>query len=321
MFENVLQSEDGAAQFSVSPRGHVAYVEGAFGADERRLVMVDRTGLATPLAAPPRPYHWPRISPDGQNILVTIEDSTPDLWLFDLRSSALTQITFDAGATFPVWSRDGRRVVYTSARGGAPNLFMATMPRPGPGARLAASPQMQIGGSWTDDDDQLAYVERRPDTGRDILLVSQRDSRSARAWLASAKDESAPRISPDGRLIAYVSNETGREEVYLRSRLQTDRATLASTAGGSEPVWSANSRELFYRAGDAVMAAAFDERGAVRTRLLFRIEATGGTIDSPNFDVMPDGQRFIMIQQPPRAAATLHVLMNWLPRPRAGSAR
>ncbi len=321
ILEGVLQSSDGAAQFSISPTGHAAYVEGAFGSEQRRLVMVGRDGVVTPLSVPPQPYQWPRVSPDGEKILVTIEGSPPDLWVYDLRSSSLTQLTFDAGATFAAWTRDGQRVVFTSARHGAPNLFVTAVTQPGPVEKVVSSDHMQIAGSWSADGETLAFVERRPDTGRDILLISPRERRPAQPWLASPSDESTPRISPDGRWLAYVSNQSGHDEVYVKGVASAERQYPISTGGGTEPVWGANSRELFYRTPDGMMMAAFDGTTAreSRARLLFKSEFVGGTIDSPNYDVMPDGQRFVMVQRQSAAATSLHVLMNWFDRSRLAS--
>jgi serine/threonine protein kinase/Tol biopolymer transport system component len=313
LLEGVLQSSDGAAQFSISPNGHAAYVEGAFGSEERRLVMVGRDGVVTPLSAPPHPYQWPRVSPDGQKVLVTIEGSPPDLWVYDLRSSSVTQLTFDAGANFGAWARDGQRVVFTSAKSGPPNLFVTAITQPAPSERIAASDHMQIAGSWSADGGTLAFVERRPNTGRDILLVSPRDNRPPQPWLASPHDESTPRMSPDGRWLAYVSNQSGHDEVYVRSVASAEQVYPISTGGGAEPVWGTNAQELFYRNPDGMMIAVVDgsPTRAPRTRLLFKGEFAGGTIDSSNYDVMPDGQRFIMIQRQSHAPTTLHVLMNW----------
>jgi Tol biopolymer transport system component len=320
--EGVLQSSDGAAHFSASQSGHAAYAEGAFGAEERRLVMVGRDGVVTPLAAPPRPYHWPRVSPDGQKVLVTIEGSPPDLWVYDLRSSAVTQLTFDVGATFGAWTPDGQRAVFTAARNGPPNLFTTAIAQPAPIERVVSSAHMQTAGSWSDNGASLAFVERRPNTGRDIMLMSSGPERSARPWLASSSDESTPRISPDGRWVAYVSNQSGHDEVYVRALAGSDRIYAISSGGGAEPVWGGNSRELFYRGATGLMIAAFDAKaGAAPSRLLFKGEFAGGTIDASNYDVMPDGQRFIMIQRRSAAPTTVHVLMNWLDPSRLGSSR
>jgi hypothetical protein len=321
--EGVMQSSDGAAQFSVSPRGHAAYVAGDFGSDTRRLVMVGRDGVVTPLAAPPHPYQWPRVSPDGQSVLVTIEGSPPDLWLLDLRSSAVTQVTFDAGATFSAWTRDGQRAVYTSPKNGPPNLFVIAVNQPSAAERIVASDNMQVAGSWQADDQTVAFVEHRPNTGRDILLFTRGGGATARPWLASQHEESAPHISPDGRWLAYVSNQSGHDEVYVKSIADPDRFFPISQGGGAEPVWSPNSRELFYRNSAGLMIAPFDGKAgaASRPRLLFKGDFAAGTIDSSNYDVMPDGQRFVMIQRLSQAPTSLHVLMNWFDGARLQSPR
>ncbi len=313
VLEGVLQSSDGAAQFSISPLGHAAYVEGTFGSEQRRLVMVGRDGVVTPLSAPPLPYQWPRVSPDGQKILVTIEGSAPDLWLYDLRSSSITQLTFDAGANFPAWTRDGHGVVFTSARNGPPNLFVTALNQPAATERVASSDHMQVAGAWSSDGATLAFVERRPNTGRDILLVSPRDNQPPQPWLASPHEESTPRLSPDGRWLAYVSNQSGHDEVYVGSVADAERVHSISTGGGAEPVWGTNAQELFYRSPAGMMVAAFEGTATrvARTRLLFKGDFAGGTIDASNYDVMPDGQRFIMVQRQSPAPTTLHVLMNW----------
>jgi eukaryotic-like serine/threonine-protein kinase len=323
LVDGVLQSSDGAAQFSASAAGHAAYVEGFFGAEQRRLVMVGRDGAITPLPAQPRSYQWPRVSQNGQKILVTIEGAPPDLWVYDLPSSSITQLTFDAGATFAAWTGDAQRAVFTSAKNGPPNLFMMPVNQPGSTERLAASDQMQIAGSWSPDGETLAFVERRPNTGRDILLLSPRQSRVARVWLASPHEESAPRVSPDSRWLAFVSNESGHDEIYVRSVEESDLSYKISTGGGVEPVWGPRAAELFYRGPDGLMIVVFNAAnpGASRPRLLFTGEFAGGTIDAANYDVMPDGQRFIMIQRQSQSPTTLHVLMNWLDRSRLESAR
>ena len=109
VLDNVVQSFDGAAQLSVSRSGSAVYVTGVFESDQRRLAIVDRSGAATPLAAPPRPYATPQFSPDGGKLLVTIEEAMSELWRYDIAPGTLTQLTFDSGAKFPVWSPDGQR--------------------------------------------------------------------------------------------------------------------------------------------------------------------------------------------------------------------
>ena len=310
--DSVLQSSDGAAQFSASASGDAVFVSGGSDSTQRRLVSVSRDGASIlPFAAPPAAYVTPRASVDGRKLLVTIESPSPDLWVYDVMSGMTTQITFDSGAMSPAWSRDGRRVAFSSTRSGVPNVFMADLDRTGVIERLASSEYAQSPGAWTSDG-TLAYVERRPTTGRDILLLTRGDQRS-RPLLSSTAEESAPAFSPDGQWLAYVSNESGRNEVYVRARADSASPRRVSSDGGTEPVWDPRGQQLYYRDGARMMGVAWSPRdaGTRRPEMLFEGDFARGTIDSPNYDVMPDG-RFLMIQRPgQRSGAELQVLLNW----------
>jgi serine/threonine-protein kinase len=317
VLDNVVQSFDGAAQLSLSRSGSAVYVAGVFESDQRRLATVDRSGAPTPIAAPPRPYATPRLSPDGGRLLVTLEGETSELWLYDIAPGTLTQLTFDAGARFPVWSPDAQRVAFSSNKAGALNLFLIDIARRGAGERLTSSDNLQVAGSWTSDGRTLAFVEQHPVRGRDIRLITPSD-RSARSWLDSMFEEGAPRFSPDGRWLAYVSNESGRQEVYIRMLAGSPGPLPVSNSGGAEPVWARDGRELFYREGNTMMAVRFTGSGADlkvgRPQALFDGQFARGSIDAANYDVSPDGQRFLMVQsdQQSSGATMFHVLIHWI---------
>jgi serine/threonine-protein kinase len=312
VLENVLQSPDGAAQLAISPSGMAAYISGESGSGQGRLVSVTRDGTVTPFAAQIGAYSSPRVSADGRRLLVAKESPASDLWVYDIRADSWSQLTYEAGATSPLWTPDGR-AVFNSTKNGPLNLFVTDVARQGPLEPLLASENLQIPGSWTSDGLLLGFVERRLGTGRDMFLLP-RGSREARQLIASPADESAPRFSPNGRWLAYVSNLSGQNEVYLRAVSGDDRSQPVSASGGTEPVWSRDGNELFYREGDKMMMVALPG-GTTRlapARRLFEGEFMRGTMDSPNYDVMPDGQ-FVMVQRPQResAQATIHVLINW----------
>jgi Tol biopolymer transport system component len=291
-------------------------VAGTFASDRRRLVAVDRGGTVTPFAAPLRQYSSPQLSPDGRHVLVTIEGSTADLWLYDISAGTLRQLTFDAGATFPIWTPDGQRAVFSSNTRGVRNLFWTAVFQQGQAERLASSENVQLPGSWSPDAATLAFVERHPTTGRDIWLLPLGGDRLPRRFLDTPSDEGAPRFSPDGRSVAYVSNESGRTEVFLRSRMDPARRQQVSNSGGAEAIWARDGRQLFYRRGDKMMmvpilGSAVAPRAGTPQEL-FEGKFAAGTLDAANYDVTPDGQRFLMVQAEPQGAArTLHVLMNW----------
>jgi serine/threonine-protein kinase len=253
--------------------------------------------------------------------------ASPDVWVYDIESGTSTQVTFGAGASAPIWAPDGQRIVFSSIRSGASNLFLSAVTPAAAPERLVASGNLQVAGSWSPDGSRLAYVERRPATGRDILLLASSGTRVPQTFSASRTEESTPRYSPDGAWLAYVSDETGRNEVYVRrADPAAARAQRISEGGGSEPVWGRRGAELFYREGDRVMAAAVTVAGGdIRVappKVLFEQPFARGTMDSPNYDVGPDG-RFVMLQGQPRngAPAALQVVLNWQVTPAAASSR
>jgi len=312
VLENVRQSADGVAQLSVARTGSAVFIPGGPDASDRRLVSVGRDGTSTPFAAPPGAYAFPRASPDGQRLIVGMESPTRDLWLYDVTSGTRTQVTFDAGATSPEWTRDAKRVTFSSTRVGIMNLFTTVIAESGRAERLVANENQQFPGSWTSDG-ALVFTEQRSATGRDILILPAGE-RTPRAVLASRADETSPKVSPDGQWLAYVSNDGARSDVYVTQLSNPARARRVSVEGGSEPVWASAGRELFYRQGTAMMAVSIDASGQVQSgpRALFDADFVRGTLDTANYDVLPDG-RFVMVQRASQGSEPmLHVLINWV---------
>jgi serine/threonine-protein kinase len=315
LLENVLESTDGAAQLALSRAGDVVYVAGALDSAASRLITIDRKGSSAPIAAPPGRYATPRVGPDGRALLVTIAAATEDVWRYDIPRGTLQQLTFEENASVPVWTPDGRRVVFSSTRAGEANLYW--MPSEGgPKERLTSSDHGQIAGSWSPDGGVLAFVERHPTRSRDIWLLPVGGDRKPAIFLASRFDESAPRFSPDGRFLAYVSNESGENEVYVAPLGAATRRRRVSAAGGTEPVWAPNGHELFYRAGDRLMAVRFgaEPHGSGPEAVLDMAPFDKGTLDAANYDVTPDGTRFIVVKAAESAFPhALHVMLNALP--------
>ncbi len=241
------------------------------------------------------------------------------VWLYDLARGTLTRVTETAGALpLSVWTPDGKHVTFRSTVGGALNLHW--MPADGSGAaeRLTTSENMQSPGSWSPDGQVLAFSEADSTTGWDIWVLKLAGDRKPRPFLQTPFNEGAPMFSPDGRWLAYGSDESGRLEIYVRPFPGPGGKWQISTEGGTEPVWARNGRELFYRNGDKMMAAAVETKpvfAAAKPRLLFEGHYETGMYSSfqPNYDVAPDGQRFLMIKSSEQesAAAQLNVVLNW----------
>ena len=240
-------SEGGAGQFSVSATGSLLYASGGMFPDpERSLAWIDRNGAAQPLPLSPRPYASPRISPDGQRFLVWTQGDR-NVWVHDLSRGVTTRLTFEGRNARAIWTPDGTRITYASAIAGKENLFWRPSDGSGTAERLAASESQQAPGAWTPDSKTLLFMQGDPVTRRyDIWTLSLEGDRRPHPFLQTPFNEQYPDLSPDGRWLAYVSNQSGRVEVYVQPYPGPGARQQISVDGGTAPAWSRDGRELFY---------------------------------------------------------------------------
>jgi Tol biopolymer transport system component len=308
----------GAAQYSISATGSLAYVPGGIQSAHSKLVWVSRNGAEQPMYAPANAYVDPRLSPDGRRVTLTITEQETQIWLYDLTRETLTRLTFEGNENSnSVWTPDGKRIAFDSSKaGGVSNIFWQLADGGGGLERLTTSEYNHIPMSWSQDGQLLAFFETNPTTQRDIWVLRMSD-RETQPFLRTPFNEAAARFSPDGHLLAYVSDESGRFEIYVQPYPGPGGKWQISTEGGKEPVWNRNGRELFYRSEDKMMAvdiAAQPGFAAGTPRMLFegQYQPTRGT--TPNYDVSPDGQRFLMlkpVEQSQAAPTQINVVLNW----------
>ncbi len=314
--EGVLTKGSGAVTFGFSETGSLIYVPQDAGS-ARTLVWVDRQGRESPLAITPRAYNWPRISPDGQKVIVDVGEDNADLWLYDLETLVEEKFTFDPGSDrWPIWSMDGSEIVFSSNRGGgAENLYVKAAGGGGRVERLTESPLVQAAYDWAADGDTLVFaeVELSP-VQLDTSTLRVRGSSPPQKLLSTEAWEWLPAVSPDGRWLAYESRESGSAEVYVRPFPNVSSGQwLISAGGGTEPLWGPDGRELFYRSPEGVMLVQVEAedtfaRGTPRRMFPKRYYTGVGT----GWDISPDGERFLMIDADAVAEdLQIHVVLNW----------
>jgi Tol biopolymer transport system component len=316
--EGVLQSTDsGAAQYSLSATGSLAYVAGGVqGTQPSRLVWVTRNGTEQPSAAPAHAYQHPRLSPDGRRLAMTVVEAETEVWLYDLSRETLTRFTFEGTNGNPAWTPDGKRISFYSNKGGPQNLFWQLADGSGSLERLSNNEHIQAPMSWSPDGQTLAFLDVDPTTGYDIWMLRVGD-RTTQQFLRTSFNEAAPRFSPDGHWLAYISDESGRYEVYVQPYPGPGGKWQISSDGGTEPVWNPNGRELFYRSGDKMMAVDITTQPsftAGKPRTLFAGPYLPTPLTFPNYDVSSDGQRFLMlkpVEQAEAAPTQIVVVQNW----------
>jgi len=303
---DVVTTVAGGVDAAVAGDSTLVYASGgvaAFGAP-RTLVWVDRQGHETPIPAPPRPYVFPRLSPDGTRIAVYVQDQM-NILLWDLRRTTLTPAVFDPSvAIFPVWTPDGRRLIFSSDRAGARNVFWQAADGTGAVERLSESPNQQVPVSVSSDGRRLILTDVGPKTAEDVTQVELDGTHRVTPLVQSPFAERNGVISPDGRWLAYEANDSGRFEIHVRPFPEVKSGHwLVSTTGGTRPLWARSGQELFYVSPTGALMRVGVERGPswaattptllVKARYLMRpIFSLGRT-----YDIAPDGQRFLMIKE------------------------
>jgi Tol biopolymer transport system component len=318
--EGVLQSRvSGAAQYSFSATGSLVYVPGGIQEDNRKLVWVTRNGTELPLVAPTHAYLFPRLSPDGRRVAVVIAEQEAQVWLHDLSRETLTRFTFEGDRNLnSVWTPDGKRIAFLSNKEGPGKSTIYWQWADGSGGleRLTTSEYPNIPMSWSPDGQLLAFMENNPTTGFDLWVLRLGDHK-AQPFLRTQFNESVPRFSPDGRWLAYISNESGRYEIYVQPYPGPGGKLQISTEGGTEPAWNPNGRELFYRKGDKMMAVDVATQPSFtvgKPRVLFEGRYEPSPATTPNYDVSLDGQRFLMLKPNEQEASPptqINVVLNW----------
>jgi eukaryotic-like serine/threonine-protein kinase len=306
----------GVAQYSFSSTGSLVYVPGSVQGAQSRLVWVDRKGAEQLVAAPAHNYVLPRVSPDGKRVAVNIEEVDSQIWLYDLDRETLTRLTFEGGASIdPVWTPDGKRIVFK----GADNRLFWQLADGSTGAEALTKSELagnNVPGSWSPDGQVLTFMEINPETGYDIYILPLRDGKP-QPFLRTPSLETAPRFSPDGHFIAYASDESGRVEVYVRPYPGPGGKWQISKEGGMEPVWNPKGRELFYRSGNKMMAVEVTTQPtftAGKPKVLFERPYVPTPRSFPDYDVSPDGERFLMLKAGEFEETTstqINVVLNW----------
>jgi serine/threonine-protein kinase len=303
--EGVFQSlVRGHAHFGLSNHGTLAYAAGPAIGAPRGVFWVDRQGKADPLPLPVRAWLHPRISPDGRLLAIEAEGANHD----------------------PVWTSDGKRVAFRSWRTSpeAPmSMWWMPVDRSAPDERLTSIGRSQAPVSWSPDGRFLAFNQMTPGTAFDVFVLSVDGDRKPRPVVETKSVEGSAKFSPDGKWLAFCSNESGRPEVFVQAYPSGPRIQI-STDGGTDPVWARNGKELFYRNGNKMMVVdvTLQPFRPGKPRVLWEGEYAHGLSSScgpagpssSNYDVTPDGKRFIMIkeQESPELVSTrVQVVLNW----------
>jgi len=294
----------GSAEFDVSRTGMIVYVDGKGTSGNFPLALLDAAGVKTPYLKNQQEFTNPRFSPDGKRLAFdTLESGKRDIWVYDSEREIKTRLTFAPGENQrPVWTPDGQRIAFQRADG----IFWVRAGGGGEMERLTESKLIQVPTSFSPDGKVLAFEEERPGAARDIrlLTIDLRDPARPVAGktidlITSAFNERDAMFSPDGKWLAYESNESGINEVYVRGYPDSGGLWQISNGGGVRPRWTATSKELFYGTErEKIMTVAYSAapNGFVVSKP--RLWSDGINFRGMGFDVTADGNRLVVSDRP-----------------------
>ena len=326
---NVAITGTSVAQFAVAAaNGNVAYIP----EEPASLVFVDRSGSSRLVTSERRNFHHPLFSPDGRRLLLDFTSiEGRNVWVMGLDEGTLSRATFDREGHDATWTPDGRFITYivpVNQNGGVTLVLMRKPPGSAePAETLLASRSLSYTGAWLKDGSALVTTAtnlrrdpRRPDSVQadsrnDAAIIRNAGKGPLEPLVASPFNEQYVGASPDGRWISFVSDQSGRDEVYVRDLAGKGDQVLVSLDGGNEAVWSPDGKELFYRetkdADPYLVSAGIATTPALRVtgrKRLFPIADIVGTGPHANYDISPDGKTFVMVRRSP--AARIVVIQN-----------
>ena len=329
-----------ASQFALSDSGSLAWLPAMTESNPeqfRTIVWVDPRGTSTPVGATADAYYQPRLSPDGLEIAVQTVESAAAIWIHDTQRGVRTQLPFDGFASSPLWTPDGKRLVFRGARAGNTNLYWIPKDASSPAERLTTdASKADYPASWTPDGRVLIFLQCTSPTECDISALSIQDRKPWRVQTPARA--SSPTLSPDGKWLAYTSRDSGRDEVWVQPFPGPGERHQVSAEGGTFPRWSADGRRLYYcgtaAGGPVPLSLPLPPRAGhrylvvdVSTRPAFSASAPRIVFEDPEmkytvirflagYDVAPDG-RFLMVEVPrgegiiPPPPADVRLIENW----------
>ena len=313
VLENVLIPFDKPINISFSLDGTLTYVSRISEETENQLVWVNFEGHSTLPKQELLSYTHPRISPDGKKIAM---ESDGFLYVYELERNIVTQLTSKGGTTYPILSPDGKILAFTSSwkgKGGNKTIHLIPIDGSKEADEVYNSEFPIYPASWTPDSMWIAFYEINPNTQRDIWVLSLKD-RTAKSIIATKNNERVPMFSPDGRFIAYVSNDTGRDEIFVQPYPTTGAKWQISHDGGREPFWDPNGTKLYYRMGSKMMSVDIESRPSFNwgnEQVVFEGNFYSH-LNHTTYCITPDGNRFMM--EKPKGdlvVRQINVVLNW----------
>ena len=301
---------NGDADFAVSDNGTLVFQPGTFGSFQRNLVWMDRTGKTTNVIEEVKPYAFPVISPNGQRVALTLQSSSFDVWVYDLGRGTLTKASFGGDDYRPAWSPDGKMLGYDSSKSGQQQVYVKHGIEQGTEAAITDGPGNKEFYGWTRDGHEIIFGRQNMDTGWDLYAAAVEGDHKQRPLVVAPFNQREAQLSPDGRWLAYVSDDSGDPEVFVQAMNDPGTRTQVSSEGGLNPRWAHSGNELLFRSKSRVMSVKLSTGGALN--LSKPVPLFEDKNDWIGYDVAPDGRLLVARNADRKGTGTqINVVLHW----------
>jgi eukaryotic-like serine/threonine-protein kinase len=303
-------ASNGDARFAVSDNGTLVFQPGALTAFQRNLVWMDRSGKATNITAEVKPYAFPALSHDGKRIAMTLEGSSFDSWVYDVERGTFTRASFGGDDYRPQLSPDGKMLGYDSSKSGHQQVHVKQGITQSEDIAVTDGPEDKEFFGWTPDGREVIFARKNKDTGWDLYAATVAGEHKTRPLVVAPFNQGHARLSPDGKWLAYASDESGQFEVFVQSMSDSSTRAQISSEGGSDPQWARPSNELLFQSKNRVMSVKFSPGGGLnpgKPVLLFEDKK-----DWSGFDVAADGRLVVAREADTNGTGTqINVVLHW----------
>jgi serine/threonine protein kinase/Tol biopolymer transport system component len=303
-------ASSGDAVFAVSDSGTLAFQPGTLMSYPRNLVWVDRSGKVTNITQEIRPYNAPAVSPDGKRIALTLQGSTFDVWVYEMERDALTKVSFGGDDYLPHWSPDGKALAYLSSKSGFLQVYVKHGILQGEESVVTGGPELKGLYDCTPDGREIIFARKNKDTGWDLYAAAIEGDHKPRPLVVMPFNQTTASVSPDGKWLAYVSDESGQKEVFVQAMSDPTTRAQISSAGGTDPRWARSGNELLFRSKDQLMSVKFAPGAGLnpgKPVMLFEDKAQW-----LGYDVAPDGRLVVARDASDKAPGTqINVVLHW----------
>jgi eukaryotic-like serine/threonine-protein kinase len=289
-------ASNGDATFAVSSNGTLVFQPGTFASSQHNLVWIDRSGKATNLTNELKPYGYPSLSPDGKKIALILQGSTFDAWVYDTERDTFTRASFGGDDYRPRFSPDGKMLAYDSSKSGSQQVYVKHGIAQGADVAVTDGPEDKNLNDWTPDGHEVIFARKNKDTGWDLYAATVDGDHKTRPLVVGPFNQDNARISPDGKWLAYVSDESGQPEVFVQAMNDPSVRAQVSSEGGRFPAWARSGNELFFSSKNRLTSVKFSPGGGLNPGKPALVFENPEKKQWNGYDVAADG-RFVVARE------------------------